>query len=472
MAITEKVSAEELFGYTNRILEGLHAKGIWPVSYACDGTSKERSTQKLLRHAAHTIDSRTIRAPSSLVQDIEINIPLFHGKPLALIQDSKHALKTFRNNMMTGTKTMVLGDFPVLYRHLREMAFDEDSPLYRRDVVKPDKQDDRAAARVTSATSLEFLLTKDDEYFGTAIYTFVVGELIDGIQSRPLSFFSRPRMVLRAAYFIQIWRKFLGKAGYPTAKHCLSRDSLDIVSFVVGGFFELFFIYRDYFKEEKVPYVPWLHSTETSEHLFAECRKQVKDFDFAAFLHMMPKIHWQVRSAVNDDKTSTEDAKGRAQGYMHTWKDTEGMSVKNLVTFPTDEELLDIARLAFEDAQDLWMQLGVFPQDLVETSVSDRADERDEIDVECRALPSISYFDSYLLDDTSTSGKGSGEVSEKEKKTGPSIYETERAVLERMFTEEQRAEASGPIRLNSIDDDMLSLSCAKLFLDFDTNLRM
>ncbi|OCB87010.1 hypothetical protein A7U60_g5901 [Sanghuangporus baumii] len=384
---------------------------------------------------------------------------------MALMQDSLHARKTGRNNIVSGTKTMVLGNFCVLYKHLRDMAFDSDSPLYHRDVERMDKQDDRAVARVFSSYSLEYLLNHGPDTFGTALYIFVYGEFIDAYQNRSIPISDRFHMVLQARFFTQMWKKFITKAGYPCRRACLSREALDIFDILGNGFLQLMFIYRDYFEGKTVPFVPWLHSTETCEHIFAECRKEVKDFDFATFLHMMPNVHWMVRYSQQMDSTSTEDAKGRARGYIHTWSDLEELSLKDLTDFPSDDELDKIARLAFEDAEELWVQLDVYLQDIRSTPLSviqegsnNSEEESEDEEIQEDVLSLLSQDSSLAL-----TADGSGILN---------FDGTERAALERLMTFDEEVDASGTVRLTNIEDTLVNISCAKLLLNFDTHTRI
>lgn len=52
------------------------------------------------------------------------------------------------------------------------------------------------------------------------------------------------------------------------------------------------------------------------------------------------------------------------------------------------------------------------------------------------------------------------------------ILDASRTVLERLFQYEQDVFQNGPSRPAAVEDAMLNISCAKLLLDFDTNLRM
>ncbi|KAJ6564261.1 hypothetical protein B0H19DRAFT_870672, partial [Mycena capillaripes] len=71
-----------------------------------------------------------------------------------MTQDSKHALKTARNQIHTGARILVVGFFVILFAHLRELACLLHADMYvippHHDVEKVDKQDDRAAARTFS----------------------------------------------------------------------------------------------------------------------------------------------------------------------------------------------------------------------------------------------------------------------------------------------------------------------------------
>lgn len=360
MAITDRVTAEELTRYTHRIIDGLHEKDIWPVSYACDGNDTERANQRNLASQAHGIDARIIRSPSPLVEDIKVNIPIYHGRPLALLQDSLHAKKTARNNIGSGARTLVLGNHCALYDGLRDMAFHEKSPLYHRDVENTDKQDDRAAARVHSSRAIEWLIEHRPDNLGLIIFLFVFGEFIDVFQCRHASFNERFQMFFRCYFFIELWKVVLVDSKYALNKYGLSPDARDIFSILGHGFLQLVFIYRDFISDKRIPLLLWLHSSEICEHVFAEVRKLSKDFNFSDFLFLMPKVHCPIRNSMGLGGMSTSDAKDRASGYAHTWMDLDDLSLANLRTFPSDIEIAELAREGFEDASDLWQQLGVF----------------------------------------------------------------------------------------------------------------
>jgi len=47
-----------------------------------------------------------------------------------MIQDTKHAAKTVRNNVMTGAKCLTLGNYIAMYSQVHKLAKDKEGPLY------------------------------------------------------------------------------------------------------------------------------------------------------------------------------------------------------------------------------------------------------------------------------------------------------------------------------------------------------
>ena len=115
-----------------------------------------------------------------------------------MIQDSKHAAKTLRNNLFSGAHTLVLGNHLAMYFYVCDMAFSglPGCPLYHRDVEKLDRQDDNAATRLFSAAALDFVVKQHPNRLGLAVYMFIAGEVVDAYQSRTISHLERVKMVL------------------------------------------------------------------------------------------------------------------------------------------------------------------------------------------------------------------------------------------------------------------------------------
>ncbi|KAJ6600651.1 hypothetical protein B0H10DRAFT_2230917 [Mycena sp. CBHHK59/15] len=265
----------------------------------------------------------TFSAFSALAERRHVNRSLIHDRvveisPLAytaspLVQkvhqaldiewDSKHALKTFRNNLFSGAKLLPLGSYTAIYARIREMAFEDGSPLFHRDVEKLDRQDDNAATRLFSADTLKYLTDHHPEYLGEIVYLFVFGELIDAYQNRSISHAERVKLVLRARYFLDSWSSFLDLAGYSKSLYFLSREAVDIVRIIIEGYLALIYVHRDHI-DGIFPLLPWLHSSEACEHIFGESRRIVKDFTMLDFLYMIPKLRAKLHATVVRAKAS------------------------------------------------------------------------------------------------------------------------------------------------------------------------
>ena len=249
-------------------------------------------------------------------------IPVIKGQPVAIVQDSKHALKTFRNNLFSGARLLALGNHIAVYEHIRQLlAYDSNSPLHVRDVERLDRQDDNAATRLFAADTLKYLCDNHPDYLGEIVYLFVFGELIDAYQNRSLTHNERLKLVLRARYFLDSWETFLTASGYSKTVYLLSREALDITRIIIGGYLALLLIHRDHVHAVLTPLYPWLHSSEACEHTFGEARQVTKDFTMLDFLYMVPKLKVKMRQAIF--KATTSNAKSRASGYSHTltWRD-------------------------------------------------------------------------------------------------------------------------------------------------------
>ena len=224
-----------------------------------------------------------------------------------------------------------------------------------------DRQDDNAATRLFSGATLEWLSNNHPEFLGLITYLFICGEVIDAYQNRSLSLSARVQLILRAHFFIELWEKFLEVSKYPKARHYVSPQCADITRTLIHGFLQIVIIYRDYSNGAR-PLLPWLLSTEVTEHVFGLCRQIVKDFIMLDFQYMVPKLFVKLRQAALSTKFS--DGKARASGYNHTYTDTRGMDIPALSTYPTDSDMDDIAVCAYGEAESLFALLGVTAKDL------------------------------------------------------------------------------------------------------------
>ena len=75
-----------------------------------------------------------------------------------------------------------------------------------------------------------------------------------------------------------------------------------------------------------------------------------------------------IRAAINSKNTG--DSKARASGYTHTYFDSEDINLVALSTFPSDNELEELAKQAWDEADSLWTALGVSPADFMQSAPS------------------------------------------------------------------------------------------------------
>ncbi|TBU21591.1 hypothetical protein BD311DRAFT_743520 [Dichomitus squalens] len=449
MAIPNSLSVLDLFVHLMAILHGLIDAGIKVVSYSCDGTETERAVQRCLIDSADRVITYQVEHPFPSQPNIVVRIPIVHGQPVVVVQDSKHAAKTIRNNAYTGTKVLVLRNHCVLYEDIHHLAFLADSPLYHHDVEKVDRQDDNAATRLFSSGQLGHVVDWRPELVGLIVYLFVFSQLILIYQNRgTLSLLERTKIALRTLFFMFLWTTYLKKAGYhPIQRYCLSREGLDIVRILIVGFLGLLIVHRDHL-DARYPFIPWLHSTEVCEHVFGECRKLRKDFTHLDFIYMQPRLSLLVRAACRS--RTTNDPRATAGGYAHSVYDPEKANLPLLSVFPTDAEIRQAAVDGWDEAGNLWALLGVAPSDLLSTD-NHRSFE---------TLPSVtSWFCSgedpvfdYETDDFEVDVHSDLE-------TEPSVADTLQDLLDR--------EQNACLRSNVTEERVLALSAAAVALELD-----
>ncbi|KAI1783947.1 hypothetical protein LXA43DRAFT_902571 [Ganoderma leucocontextum] len=344
VGIGNKTTASFLWDYHERILTGLCEHNINVVTSAHDGATTERNVQRKLYDTATASLQYSIKHPARDTS-IRLDIPCFgpSKQPIIPLQDANHGQKTYRNNLFSGCTLLTLGNEVAMYKHIRDMAFSDDGPLYRRDVEKVDRQDDNAATRLFSADALQWLSTHDEaRHRATSVYLFVYGELGSVYSSRKDDISERTKMALRAEFFTDLWELWLGRNGYSKARHFLSHQAAAITRTLTRGFLQL--------------------------HLFGMCRTIVKDFKMLDFYYMIPKLLTQLRASIFTQYHGNE--KARASGYNHTYFDNHSVDLALLRRFPSDSAITSIAQVAFDEALGLFALLGVSPDDLLGSSPS------------------------------------------------------------------------------------------------------
>jgi hypothetical protein len=360
--ISNDLNANALLIYLEQIVNGLLAHNVKVTSYSADGAETERSVQRLMKAKGIKQIIYTIKSPHPGCPDHEISIPVFKGgQVMVMQQDPEHFLKTMRNNLFSGARLLTFGNRTALYRRIRQIAFEDGSPLYHRDVEKLDRQDDNAATRLASAAMQEFMTQNHPDFVFEIDFLFFVGELSDALQSRHMAHSERIKLALRARYFLDMWETFLDGCGYNCAKYYLSREAADIARTLIDGLISLIIVYRDHIPG-KYPLLPWMHSTVPCEHSFGQYRIIIPDFTMLNVIFMQPKLSIKLREAVLRGRSS--DPKARASGYCHTYFDTHGIDLATLATYPSDEEIQRMALEAAQEADSLVKLLGVNPEQL------------------------------------------------------------------------------------------------------------
>ena len=445
LPIADNLNAKRLFDYLKQIIHGLIDHGIFVISYACDGSEVERSVQSLLMQSGDERIEYSIPNPQSSEHDTKITVIKIRGQPLSIIQDSKHALKTYRNNLYSGARCLVMGNYVALYEQVLHLSRGEGTPLYQRDVNRVDRQDDNAATRLFSAGVLQYLSDHHPEYVGLIVYLFVFGELVDAFQNRHIPHAERLKVVLRARYFIDCWLAFLAAGQYPISQYCLSREALEITRILIEGYISLMYIHRDCLYDrfkEPIPFFPWLHSSEPCEHVFGDARNIVSDFTMLDFIYFIPKLSVTLRKAANREKIS--DAKATARGYNHTYFNCDGLDPLVLATFPSDSEIGEIAQAAAEEVDSLMNLLGINPGHLRHMK---------RLGLQITTLPSINTWFPEELDEFA--------AEEDNLKTGSDLEGSEQEVLQNILEHETNRELS---RTHKQDEAVERLSYAAAVL--------
>lgn len=363
MPLASSTSAATLAGMEKQLLEVLigSENPLRIISLGSDGSILEREARRaLVRDGfAEYITHSILHPEGPHLENICIQILCMFGQYIAIIQDPKHGRKTGRNNLFSGAQLLVLGNHPVCYEQVRMLASESDSPLYWHDVDRLDRQDDRAAARLFSASFLRYAISRNGDINpGLAVYLFVIGELIDAYENRHIPHIERIRMVLRMRFFKSIWKSFLWASGYQETRYFISADADDIIDTLIDGFLALVFIHRDHLSMP-FPLLPWMHGSEANEHVFGLLRSLIPDFTMLDVLRLIPKLNVRLMAACKA-KNEKVDFRRTAAGYSHTYFDSDDIPLGVLSEFPSDHEIAQAAAIAYDEANTLWDFLGYY----------------------------------------------------------------------------------------------------------------
>ncbi|KAG8717565.1 hypothetical protein FRC09_014080 [Ceratobasidium sp. 395] len=389
MPISSTFKAEDLLVFHNHLVLDLVHAGVCVVSYSTDGSLTERKVSSQFLKSAASTETNLIAHPRAGFPDIPITLHKFGPRsiPIVAIQDVKHAMKTARNNLFSGTRTLIIGNSPIYYLQILMLSVDSRSPLYQRDVLKVDRQDDRAATRIFSSAWLRHVVQISSEQSSGVPFKpaplsivsnnlpppssvlkhslnafiallFILGEGFDAFQSRSLTILERIRMILRLFFFLELWKSSLQTLKYSETHHFLTQNLYQTLLNLVHSYMSLVFIYRDHLDHPNYSLCAWLHSTEGAEHTFGEARKARPDFTFSDFVTMVPKLEVMSMSAVSDGDDFSE-AKARAAGYSHTLYSKLGINIEAMSNFPGGELIDRAAKVAYDEAVAVFSHCGI-----------------------------------------------------------------------------------------------------------------
>ncbi|CAH1769298.1 2901_t:CDS:2, partial [Entrophospora sp. SA101] len=207
-----------------------------------------------------------------------------------------------------------MGSDTVRYDQTLTLVHEENSVLYLRDVINTDKQDDGAAYR----------------FFHSDFLKQCQSELFDGYLNRTICHKTRIIMVMRAYFFLNVWKEYLNNCAniysqkwYSFNKSCISIQSWKTFGSLAEYMVLLVLAHRNYYSN--CPFLPWEHDITKITH----CDKILRQ----------------------ENLTQTSE-KSSAEGYIF---DIDGSTLSNndieiLCQWPMDNEIDDAVRIAYENA--------------------------------------------------------------------------------------------------------------------------
>lgn len=169
-------SAEKILALHQKLINIAANFELPIISIGSDGATAEFQAQNLLQ----STKTRNRVQHRNSQYGINFNCPIFPKVgPLTRIQDPKHGKKTARNAAMSGARLLTFGNYTIRFDQLLKLSLQENSVLYKRDVIKLDRQDDNAAYRIFCSKNLAQVLDEEKglsfELRGLFIYLFIMG---------------------------------------------------------------------------------------------------------------------------------------------------------------------------------------------------------------------------------------------------------------------------------------------------------
>ncbi|KAJ3922790.1 hypothetical protein F5877DRAFT_32910, partial [Lentinula edodes] len=391
LGISSTVQVSELRRWHDEIQSQLLQRGLDVISYSVDGAQTERSLGHDLEwdfSQANGTKTWTFYHPGEERKEIQLIAPLLpNGKPQVVCSDGKHLKKNRRGSATSGARGLALGRYQIHFGILATIALGVNTPLLKTDIIGVDKQDDRAAARLFPSAVIAYLSKHLPDELGTAIYLFIVGEIVDAQQNCTVSHREHMKMLWRGRFFLEGWRSYvLSHLHYNINTHFITRELYDIITVYIDAMLKLILIHRDYFPH--IPFYAWFHSTEPCEHRFGCSRggTGLPNFTFTDWILMSPKVDFLMYSAIKHQQGTAVN--GHRAGYLHTYLNNDGATADTASKWPSDSECQEAINIGFVEAQRLldcvgitWMASSAsIAQNLQKTlAAMSKASETDEI---------------------------------------------------------------------------------------------
>ncbi|RHZ57145.1 hypothetical protein Glove_393g21 [Diversispora epigaea] len=260
---------------------------------------------------------------------------------------------------MSGARVLTFGKHIANFKHFLNLVNSPTSVLYKNDVIKLDRQDDRAAYRSFCYHNLAQCLNKNEikkGYESFFIYLFVLGELVDSYLNREICPVERIRMCMTAYFFLRLWRYHI---------ETMTRNYSNFM-FIQQNFMAIQILlvksHREYYPE--FPLLPWMHGSEACEHVFGIARQIRTDFDFAELLQMISKISHYSKS-IRTSNLLDEKEKSVREGYIVDYNkgNLNNNIISNLTTWPSDLEITRTIRQSRQLACELAEYLNMLMSD-------------------------------------------------------------------------------------------------------------
>ncbi|GBC05191.1 hypothetical protein RclHR1_00610003 [Rhizophagus clarus] len=347
-------SAEQIFNILCTVLDFARQNNLNILSMGADGARSEFNAQTKIMNSSSTYF--TFDDP---FYNVHFKVPVIHGRPLVRVQDPKHAKKTARNQLFTGARHLSLGIDTVRYDQLYLLAHQDKHTLLKRDVLNVDKQDDGAAYRMFHSDNLLQIIQAENvpsDMIGLFIYLFVLGELCDAYLNRKIDHKARIRMVMRAFFFLKVWKDYIQRCGsihsskwYNMQHSIISMQSFEIFISMAESLIMLIMIHREYYPH--YPLFLWEHGTEALEHIFGISRQVIADFNFYEFYKIQKRVMYRDKISraglINTSRDRTS-----AGGYVF---DIDGTSLSHetiecLRTWPSEDDFKEAIRIGHSEA--------------------------------------------------------------------------------------------------------------------------